>query len=106
MIRRPPRSTRTDTLFPYTTLSRSINDEPLDPSKYEEDRARRLAEREFNLSWAANMQQDNKLIAGEWWEPEEHGTPQMSLEKGLADALELKMGDRLTYDKIGQASCR
>src|SRR3546814_6508437 len=24
MIRRPPRSTRTDTLFPYTTLSRSL----------------------------------------------------------------------------------
>src|SRR3546814_16403750 len=26
MIRRPPRSTRTDTLFPYTTLYRSIGD--------------------------------------------------------------------------------
>src|SRR3546814_2805585 len=26
MIRRPPRSTRTDTLFPYTTLFRSIGD--------------------------------------------------------------------------------
>src|SRR3546814_2258783 len=26
MIRRPPRSTRTDTLFPYTTLFRSIAD--------------------------------------------------------------------------------
>src|SRR3546814_415773 len=26
MIRRPPRSTRTDTLFPYTTLFRSIED--------------------------------------------------------------------------------
>src|SRR3546814_3513179 len=25
MIRRPPRSTRTDTLFPYTTLFRSID---------------------------------------------------------------------------------
>src|SRR3546814_5280750 len=25
MIRRPPRSTRTDTLFPYTTLSRSVS---------------------------------------------------------------------------------
>src|SRR3546814_19620781 len=25
MIRRPPRSTRTDTLFPYTTLVRSLN---------------------------------------------------------------------------------
>src|SRR3546814_5739764 len=27
MIRRPPRSTRTDTLFPYTTLFRSKNDD-------------------------------------------------------------------------------
>src|SRR3546814_10282053 len=26
MIRRPPRSTRTDTLFPYTTLFRSARD--------------------------------------------------------------------------------
>src|SRR3546814_4207277 len=28
MIRRPPRSTRTDTLFPYTTLFRSISPRP------------------------------------------------------------------------------
>src|SRR3546814_13180476 len=28
MIRRPPRSTRTDTLFPYTTLFRSVVDQP------------------------------------------------------------------------------
>src|SRR3546814_1517160 len=27
MMRRPPRSTRTDTLFPYTTLFRSVVDE-------------------------------------------------------------------------------
>src|SRR3546814_9250799 len=31
MIRRPPRSTRTDTLFPYTTLFRSINRRPAPP---------------------------------------------------------------------------
>src|SRR3546814_1411299 len=30
MIRRPPRSTRTDTLFPYTTLFRSREDEEED----------------------------------------------------------------------------
>src|SRR3546814_5807077 len=28
MIRRPPRSTRTDTLFPYTTLFRSVRRSP------------------------------------------------------------------------------
>src|SRR3546814_13266679 len=30
MIRRPPRSTRTDTLFPYTTLFRSTHRETID----------------------------------------------------------------------------
>src|SRR3546814_469741 len=33
MIRRPPRSTRTDTLFPYTTLFRS-NHQPFRPKIY------------------------------------------------------------------------
>src|SRR3546814_18646543 len=31
MIRRPPRSTRTDTLFPYTTLFRSVANMPRSP---------------------------------------------------------------------------
>src|SRR3546814_15143162 len=37
MIRRPPRSTRTDTLFPYTTLFRSQRPihEPPDPRRFE-----------------------------------------------------------------------
>src|SRR3546814_7498403 len=30
MRRRPPRSTRTDTLFPYTTLCRSLTHQPSD----------------------------------------------------------------------------
>src|SRR3546814_7668458 len=32
MIRRPPRSTRTDTLFPYTTLFRSSLPDPPEPT--------------------------------------------------------------------------
>src|SRR3546814_8938748 len=38
MIRRPPRSTRTDTLFPYTTLFRSFA-----PGRHLAQRPRRLA---------------------------------------------------------------
>src|SRR3546814_14117516 len=35
MIRRPPRSTRTDTLFPYTTLFRSkgVDDQYVEPAR-------------------------------------------------------------------------
>lgn len=79
----------------------AVNEAPLDIEKYEEDRARRLAEREFNLSWAANMQLDNKLAAGKWWQPQDHGKPLMSLEQGLAETLGLRLGDRLTYDIAG-----
>src|SRR3546814_11297353 len=40
MIRRPPRSTRTDTLFPYTTLFRSpVPDHAPDSSEEDEDDA-------------------------------------------------------------------
>src|SRR3546814_660678 len=34
MIRRPPRSTRTDTLFPYPTLFRSVSLDTLDPAAF------------------------------------------------------------------------
>src|SRR3546814_6366718 len=37
MIRRPPRSTRTDTLFPYTTLVRSRGDLFVDGEKIEDN---------------------------------------------------------------------
>src|SRR3546814_1740009 len=42
MIRRPPRSTRTDTLFPYTTLFRSPSDSS---SSYAASTMRRLRSR-------------------------------------------------------------
>src|SRR3546814_17058377 len=45
MIRRPPRSTRTDTLFPYTTLFRSLG--LVDAERFDEGaqvRQRRLAD--------------------------------------------------------------
>jgi len=79
----------------------SVNGKPMNVADYEDERARRLAEREFNLSWAANMQSDNELVAGQWWRAEDAGKSLLSLEQGLADTLKLKLGDQLTYDVAG-----
>lgn len=79
----------------------AINERPLDTAKYQDEKARRLAEREFNLSWAANMQVGNQMLAGRWWTAQEHGKSMLSLEQGLADSLGIKLGDRLTYDIAG-----
>src|SRR3546814_14830078 len=44
MIRRPPRSTRTDTLFPYTTLFRSRLDRDREPVVFERHQLARRAD--------------------------------------------------------------
>jgi len=45
-----------------------INERPVASADYADDRARRLVDREFNLSWATRLQRDNLLVAGRWWE--------------------------------------
>lgn len=79
----------------------ALNDRPLDTTKYQDEGARRLAEREFNLSRVAQMQADNQLLAGRWWRADEYGKPMLSLEQGVAKSLGIKLGDRLTYDIAG-----
>src|SRR3546814_12095561 len=53
MIRRPPRSTRTDTLFPYTTLFRSTAPAPDDRLLFTMSSGRLLTAGLFNFSLAA-----------------------------------------------------
>lgn len=75
-----------------------INDVAVDPGKYTEDRARRLVEREFNLSWATAMPGHNRLVAGRWHADGEA----LSVEEGIARTLGIRLGDRLTYDVAGE----
>lgn len=70
------------------------------PDNYAEPRARRLAEREFNLSWTTAPPTDNELVAGRWWTPAEHGQALLSVEQGLAETLGLELGDRVSF-RIG-----
>src|SRR3546814_8243024 len=58
MIRRPPRSTRTDTLFPYTTLFRSVAEG--DP--YAQIIVQILSGAVIVLFWIARMATPGKMI--------------------------------------------
>jgi putative ABC transport system permease protein len=79
----------------------AINDRPVSSADYSEDRAKRLIDREFNLSWAQQPQADNRIIAGRWWDARDRVTEQLSVENGIAETLGIKLGDRLTYDVAG-----
>ena len=49
----------------------AINDKPLDLDRLGNERARRLAEREFNLSWSEAIPRANRVVQGDWWRPGE-----------------------------------
>jgi len=66
------------------------------------ERARRLAEREFNLSSADSVGDDNKIVAGKLWPPKRLAKPELSVEEGFATSLNWKLGDRIVFDIAGQ----
>ncbi|UOB06509.1 ABC transporter permease [[Acidovorax] ebreus] len=79
----------------------AINDRPVSMDDYEDDRAKRLVDREFNLSNAHDAPEHNPIVGGRWT-PDEHGA--VSVEEGIAKTLGLKLGDRLRFDIAGVQS--
>ncbi len=58
--------------------------------------------REANLTWSNSLQKENEIIEGNW-----HGNVEtqysegwfpVSVEEGVAERLDIEMGDRLTFN--------
>jgi putative ABC transport system permease protein len=77
----------------------SLNGQPVRPEAFSTERARRLVEREFNLSHSAQVPEHNPIAAGRWVSNEADAT---SVEEGLAQELGLKLGDKIGFDIAGQ----
>lgn len=73
----------------------AVNGKAIGPDDFNEDRAKRLVDREFNLSHAATQPAHNQVVAGRWV-PEDKGG--VSVEEGIAATLGLKLGDELRFD--------
>ncbi|WDD94758.1 FtsX-like permease family protein [Burkholderia sp. FERM BP-3421] len=77
----------------------AVNGKPVNPDDYKRDDARRLVDREFNLSYTTRLPDDNRITAGAWYGATD--TPQISIEAGLAKTLGVQPGDRLRFDVTG-----
>ena len=66
------------------------------------DRAKRMAEREFNLSFTDRLRDDNDVTAGRFWSPSGPSKPELSVEVELAQTLGWKLGDKVGFDIAGQ----
>jgi putative ABC transport system permease protein len=79
----------------------AVNDREVSPLDYTDERAKRLVDREFNLSARATQPEHNSVVKGQWQEGEKDA---VSVEVGIAQTLGLKMGDRLRFDVGGVIS--
>ena len=77
----------------------AVDGQPPPPPRSE--RARRFLERENNLTWRAEPEPGNRLVAGRWWTVDA-AEPQISLEQEWAAEVGVGLGDTLTFDIGGQ----
>jgi putative ABC transport system permease protein len=79
----------------------AVNGNPVSADDYADERARRLINREFNLSWSDTLQTDNRVVDGRWFDANDHGKALISVEDGIAETLGMSVGDVLSYDVAG-----
>jgi len=76
----------------------SINNEPVRQLVSKESQGERAIRRDLSLTWAADLPKDNHLVSGQWWTTgEANDVPGVSVEVELAESLQLKLGDRLSF---------
>jgi len=76
----------------------AVNGRATTPDDYTDDRAKRLLDREFNVSFNATLPLKNDVVAGKWTDGEAGA---ISVEEGIATTLNLKLGDTLRFDIAG-----
>jgi putative ABC transport system permease protein len=75
------------------------NGKPVSQDDYSEERARRLVEREFNLSYMSELPAHNTIAEGAWFS----GGRELSVEQGIAERLGWELGDELKWS-VGSQS--
>lgn len=59
--------------------------------------------RDLNLSWMWQLPSDNKIVNGSMWSINDESQSIVSVEKKLADDLQLHLGDQLTFQVGGMS---
>ena len=77
----------------------ALNGKAVSEADFSDERAKRLIEREFNLSYLDELPGHNAIVAGRWLNANED---EVSVEEGIARTLGWKLGDTLTWSVAGE----
>jgi putative ABC transport system permease protein len=79
----------------------AINGATVTQAVTKEESDNEALQRELNLTWTGEVPSDNRIVDGEWWRPE-MPPDVVSVEQRLADKLDIRLGDVLTFSIGGQ----
>jgi putative ABC transport system permease protein len=80
----------------------AIDGRSIDELHFEGERADNFATREQNLTWATELGDDNRIVAGHWWQQADLGKPLVSVSTEFQESLGLHIGDHLAFDIGGE----
>ena len=80
-----------------------VNGVPLNEYVFRNRRTERELRDDLNITWAADLNPDNEIVAGKWWD-ENDPEPQLSIEVDEFQDYGLELGDELTFAIAGQSA--
>ena len=70
---------------------------------YEDVRGRGGISREFTITYRSNLEANEKLVDGRWWNGEPSPEmPEVSIEVGLRERFQIQLGDEMRFDVLGR----
>jgi putative ABC transport system permease protein len=78
--------------------ARGVRAEELHPSTD----AEWVLQSDRGLTYTGEVPKGSKVVEGEWWGADYNGPPLVSIEKKIADGLQLKLGDEIVVNVLGR----
>ena len=70
---------------------------------FEEVRGRGGLSREFTVTYRPNLEANEQLVDGEWWDgPSQEGQAEVSIEESLQRRFDIQLGDEIRFDVLGR----
>jgi putative ABC transport system permease protein len=79
-----------------------INGRNVDGMEFASPQGEGFSRREQNITWQSELGDDNRIVAGRWWTPQDAGKALVSVSTEVQEGLGLVIGDRLTFDVAGE----
>jgi len=80
-----------------------VNNQPFDFQQREVRQQQGVIGREFAITYRPNLDENESLIAGNWWNENSHSDEsEVSVEEGMSKTLGISVGDTITFDISGR----